>query len=217
MLIAIEGIDGSGKGVQSKLLQRWLKEKGYEALLTKEPTDGAIGRVLREALKAGDLDPRTEALLFAADRFEHSRWINEKLEEGKTIVSERYLHSSLAYQGASGVSIEWVRELNRFAPPPDLVVLLDVSPTEGLKRIGSGNSLRSSMREKEHFERREFLSKVRAIYLDFEKESRSIELVNASGGIEDVQTAVRRKVSRALGSWKGEEKKGVQKDMDEYF
>ena len=217
MLITIEGIDGSGKGVQSKLLQRWLKEKGHDAVLTREPTEGAIGKVLRDALRAGDLDPRTEALLFAADRSEHSEWIIERLEEGKVIVSERYLHSSLAYQGASGVSVEWVREINRFAPSPDLVILLDLSPAEGLKRIGSGNSLRSSMREKEHFERREFLSKVRAIYLDLEKECKNMEPIDASGSIEDVQTAIRRRVSRALSAFKGEEKRGVQKDMDEYF
>ncbi len=217
MLIAIEGIDGSGKGVQSKLLQRWLKEKGYDTVITKEPTDGAIGKVLRDALRAGDLDPKTEALLFAADRADHAKWIIERLEEGKLIVSERYIHSSLAYQGASGVSMEWVKELNRFAPLPDLVILLDISPAEGLKRIGSGNSLRSSMREKEHFERREFLTKVRAIYLDLAKEHKNMERIDASGSIEDVQTAIRRKVSRALSTLKGEEKKSVQKDMSEYF
>jgi dTMP kinase len=209
MFIAIEGIDGSGKGTQAKLLNKWLKEKGYETFLTKEPTTGVIGRLLREALKEGGLDSKTEALLFAADRAEHVKEILPKLEEGRVVITERYLLSSMAYQGASGVSMEWVKEVNRFAPSPDIVLLLDVSPEVGLKRI--------TFREKEYFERREFLSKVREIYLDLEKDHKNIIKIDASGSIEDVQTAIRRKIGRILSTWEEVKKKPTQKRLKEYF
>ncbi|MFQ6135928.1 MAG: dTMP kinase [Candidatus Hydrothermarchaeales archaeon] len=217
MFIAIEGIDGSGKGTHAKLLNRWLKEKGHETFLTSEPTTGEIGAVLRKGLKHGNFDSKTEALLFAADRSEHVEEILEKMEEGKVVITERYLYSSMAYQGASGVSIKWISEINRFAPRPDLTLLLDISPEEGLKRISSRNSLRSSTREKEHFEKREFLGKVRAIYLDLEKENKDIRVIDALGSIDEVQTAIRRKVSRALTAMKKKRKKSEQMELRKYF
>jgi dTMP kinase len=217
MFIALEGIDGSGKGTQSKLLNRWIKEKGYETFLTKEPTEGSVGKLLREALREGGLDPRTEALLFAADRSEHIKEISSKLAEGKVVITERYLFSSLAYQGASGLSIEWVKEINRHAPLPDLVLYLDIPPEVGLERISSRNTLRSSVRGREYFEKREFLSKVRAIYLDLAKELDNFVVIDATGSIEEVQTALRRRASKMLGTWEEEKKRPAQKGLEEYI
>jgi dTMP kinase len=217
MFIAIEGIDGSGKGTHCKLLNRWVKDKGYDTFLTKEPTDGPVGKLIREALKKGELDSKTEALLFAADRSEHVKVISEKLGEGKVVITERYFFSSMAYQGASGLSLEWLREINRFAPMPDLVLLLDIPPEVAIERISTKNSLRSSVREREYFEKKEFLAKVRDIYLDLAKEYEVISIINATGSIEEVQTAVRRKVGRAISSWEEKKKKPSQKDLEEYF
>lgn len=218
MFIAVEGIDGSGKGTQSKLLNKWVKEKGHDTFLTREPTGGAIGQLLRKVLKKGGLDPRAEALLFAADRAEHVREISLKLAENRVIISERYFHSSIAYQGASGVSIKWLMELNRFAPIPDLVLYLDVSPEVGLERISSGNSLRSSVREKEYFEKQGFLGRVREIYLDLANEDKdNFAVIDASGTIDEVQTVIRRRVSHALSAREEVRKKPEQKGLGDYL
>ena len=216
MFIAVEGIDGSGKGTHSKKLNRWVKEeKGCETFLTREPTTGAIGQLLREVLKKGELDSRAEALLFAADRTEHVKEISQKLAEGRVVISERYFYSSIAYQGASGVSLKWLMELNRFAPVPELVLYLDVSPGVGLERISSKKSLRSSIREKEYFERQDFLGKVREIYLDLANENR-FAVIDASSTIDDVQTSIRRVVSRSLGKLEETKKKPAQKGLGDF-
>ena len=219
MFIAVEGIDGSGKGTQCRLLNRWIREKGFETFLTAEPTKGPIGKVLREGLKKGGLDPRTEALLFAADRSEHIKEISRMLENGRIVITERYLYSSFAYQGASGLDIKWLKELNRFALQPDITIYLDITPETALKRISSINSLRTQMRGKEHFERVEILSRVRDFYLYLIK-SEGMVLIDASGTIEDVQAAVRKEVSGLLkvSGVSGEKgKRPVQRGLKEYF
>jgi dTMP kinase len=213
MFIALEGIDGSGKGTQSKLLNKWIKKKKYETFLTKEPTEGKIGKLLRNALKKGELNPIVEALLFAADRNEHVETIRKKLAQGKIVITERYMFSSMAYQGASGISIGWIKQINKFAIMPDLVLLLDIQPETGLKRITSKKSLRSAVKEKEYFEVKEFLGKVRAIYLDLAKEYK-FTVVDASGPIEDVQATLRKKVGKMLA--KREKKKPAQKGLQEF-
>ncbi|MFQ5974932.1 MAG: dTMP kinase [Candidatus Hydrothermarchaeales archaeon] len=217
MFIAIEGIDGSGKGTHAKLLNKWLKEKGHDTFLTTEPTTNEIGKVLRKGLKHGKFDSKTEALLFAADRSEHLEKIKSNLDKGKIVITERYFYSSMAYQGASGVSLKWISEINRFAPRPDLTLLLDIEPEEGLQRISSKNSLRSTTREKEYFEKRDFLSKVRAIYLDLKDEFDDIIVIDASGSMNDVQTIIRRKVSHALSIMEKKREKTEQKALGEYF
>jgi dTMP kinase len=183
--------------------------------LTREPTTGVIGQLLREVLKKGELDSRAEALLFAADRTEHVKEISQKLAEGRVVISERYFYSSIAYQGASGVSLKWLMELNRFAPVPELVLYLDVSPEVGLERISSKKSLRSSIREKEYFERQDFLGKVREIYLDLANENR-FAVIDASSTIDDVQTSIRRVVSRSLGKLEETKKKPAQKGLGDF-
>jgi dTMP kinase len=215
MFIALEGIDGSGKGTHTRKLNRWVKEKGNDTFLTREPTAGPVGKLLREFLKKGGLDPKTEALLFAADRSEHVKEIKQRLSEGQAVITERYFYSSIAYQGASGVSIKWLMELNRFAPIPDLVLFLDIPPEVGLERISSGNSLRSSVREKEHFERQDFLGKVREVYLELAEEN-SFAVIDATGAIDDVQTALRRRVSHLLSERDQTRSKPKQKELGDY-
>ena len=218
MFIAVEGIDGSGKGTHAKLLNRWLKEeKGYDTFLTTEPTTSRIGAVLRDGLKHGNLDTKTEALLFAADRSEHLEKIKMNLDKGKIVVTDRYYYSSIAYQGASGLSMRWISEINNFAKRPDLTLILDIDPEIGLQRISSKSSLRSNVREKEYFEKRDFLEKVRAIYLDLKDENEDITVIDASGSIDDVQTIIRRKVSHALSLLKTEKANYDQKELREFF
>ncbi|MFQ6052935.1 MAG: dTMP kinase [Candidatus Bathyarchaeia archaeon] len=138
VFIVFEGIDGSGKSTHIKLLCHELSRQGYDVLHTSEPSQGRIGSFIREYAehRRRRLPAEVEALLFAADRFEHTRQVVEPaLERGCIVVSDRYLHSSLAYQGAEGLSLDWIRELNRFALKPDLSIFLDISPETGLGRM----------------------------------------------------------------------------------
>lgn len=140
LFLAFEGGDGAGKTTQSRLLGDWITSLGHEVVLTREPGGTALGRVLREALLHGeDLDPRTEALLFATDRAHHlSSLVYPALERGAVVVTDRYIDSSLAYQGvARGLGDPEIRSLSRWATGgllPDLTILLDLDPTVAAQR-----------------------------------------------------------------------------------
>ncbi|MEM3533702.1 MAG: dTMP kinase, partial [Nitrososphaerota archaeon] len=156
ILVTIEGIDGAGKTTQSKAVVRWLKKNGYVAKYTNEPTSFGVGRLLNKL--GSTASPALEALLFAADRIEHVRRVIEPgLKKGYVIVSDRYVHSSIAYQGAMLGDVEWVRTINKFVPKPDVAFLLDVEPELALSRIKKPRS---------RFERLELLKAVRKVYLD---------------------------------------------------
>ena len=140
-LIAFEGVEGAGKSTQLELLRRALEGRGREVVVTREPGGTPAGERIRGLLldPAAELHPRTEALLFAAARAELvERVIRPGLERGAVVLCDRYLDSSLAYQGgARGLGRGPVEEVNRFATGgllPDLVVLLDLDPAEGLRR-----------------------------------------------------------------------------------
>ncbi|MEM3691171.1 MAG: dTMP kinase [Candidatus Korarchaeum sp.] len=131
MLVAFEGIDGAGKTTQSKRLLAKLRELGVRASWSKEPSDGRIGALIRSALRGEiDLDQRTLALLFAADRIEHMR----SLSVNCVTIIDRYILSSLAYQGVF-MPFEWILELNKWVELPDVVFYLDLSPEVALKRV----------------------------------------------------------------------------------
>ncbi|RDD54263.1 MAG: dTMP kinase [Candidatus Korarchaeota archaeon NZ13-K] len=136
MLVAFEGIDGAGKTTQSKRLFAKLMELGMRAVWSKEPSDGEIGRLIRGALRGEvELDQRTLALLFAADRIENMRRL---AEDGIIIIVDRCVLSSLAYQGVF-VPFEWILEINRWAKLPDVIFYLDLSPEVAVKRAPEGS------------------------------------------------------------------------------
>jgi dTMP kinase len=133
--IAFEGIDGCGKGTQAKLLCDRLKDAGREPLLTVEPTRGPIGKLIREHMASPFLEDKSLALMFASDRIEHlDKEIRPAMESEKIVVSDRYVYSSIAYQGQT-IDIDWVGEINSYADRPDLVILIDVSPRTARKRM----------------------------------------------------------------------------------
>lgn len=147
MFITMEGGEGSGKSTAIREIVEELTKEGYQVVLTREPGGTPISEEIRSIIldkKNTDMDPRTEALLYAASRRQHIvQKILPALKEGKIVICDRYLDSSLAYQGgARGIGIDKVYEMNQFATDgllPDLTILFDIEPEEGLKRIAANS------------------------------------------------------------------------------
>ncbi len=138
MLVAIEGIDGSGKSTVIGMVADALRKEGIGLYVTQEPSSGEIGQLVRRWALQRSVDPHVDALLFAADRLHH--YVTEiapALRRGEVVITERYLESSIAYQGALGVDTEWILEINRHVPWPDLTIVLDVDPGEALRRVAA--------------------------------------------------------------------------------
>jgi len=160
IFIVIEGLDGSGKTTQAKLLARKL-EKTRKVLLTAEPSCGKIGAFIREdcLYEEKRLPTEAEALLFAADRIEHMySEVKPALDEGKLVICDRYIYSSLAYQGSAGLSLEWIKTINARAMQPDFSLFIDVPPERVIERL---------QRKKSVMETLETQQKVREVYLKY--------------------------------------------------
>jgi dTMP kinase len=171
IFIVIEGLDGSGKTTQATLLAKKLSQS-YKVILTAEPSQCKIGTFIREGCLYEDkrLPIEAEALLFAADRFEHmQKEIKPALDEGKLVICDRYVYSSLAYQGSAGLSLDWIKTINARALQPDFSVFIDVAPERVLERL---------QRKKSVMETLETQQKVRAVYLKFLEKG---ELVRVDG------------------------------------
>ncbi len=202
MFITFEGPEGCGKSTHSKRLKSYLEGKGLRVLLTQEPGGTQVGKEIRGLLLNPEsvLDETTEVYLFAADRSEHvSKIILPALNEGKIVVSDRFIDSTIAYQiGGRKLPEDLVRYLNMVSSKgliPDLTVLLDVSPEVGLKRATENGSADRFEKEVVDFHRR-----VRAKYLEIAKENPDrIRLINTDKKtIEEVQDEVRKIVDEKL-------------------
>ena len=160
VFIVIEGLDGSGKTTQAKLLAEKLS-RSHRTVYTAEPSRGKIGVFIRDRCLYGEkrLATTVEALLFAADRIEHvEKEVKPALAKGKLVISDRYVYSSLAYQGASDLSLDWIKAINKYALKPDFAVFIDVAPETVLQRLNRRKSVMETL---------ETQRKVREIYLDF--------------------------------------------------
>jgi dTMP kinase len=161
VFICIEGLDASGKTTHAHQLVRNLRRKSFDALYTTEPSRGEIGRFIRRYVlqRKRRMPSVVEALLFAVDRVDHvEKEIKPALEKSKIVVSDRYVYSSLAYQGAAGLDLGWIEEINRLALPPDLAIYIDVPPEVVVKRI---------KRKKSVMERLETQRRVQEVYMKF--------------------------------------------------
>jgi dTMP kinase len=170
--VCVEGLDGCGKTTQTKLLVRKLRKMDWDAVYTAEPSHGKIGRFIQKYCLHGEkrTSPIVEALLFAADRFEHvTKEVIPALNEGKIVVSDRYFYSSLAYQGATGLDLKWIEMINEHAIQPDLAIFVDVEPEAVIKRLKP---------EKSVMENLETQRKVREVYVRFVEKG---ELVRIDG------------------------------------
>jgi len=170
--ICIEGLDGCGKTTQTKLLVKRLRKLGYDAVYTVEPSRGKIGMFIRRYCLHGEkrVSAIIEALLFAADRFEHvEKELIPALDSRKIVVSDRYVYSSLAYQGAAGLDLRWIEMVNEHAIRPDLAIFVDVEPEAVVRRLKPRRSVMEDL-ETQH--------KVQEVYMDFVEKG---ELVKMDG------------------------------------
>jgi dTMP kinase len=159
--IVLEGLDGAGTTTQGALLAARLIEHDIPVELTKEPTDGVLGRIAR-AFTDGELhlEAETVALTFAADRIEHTVEMRQLLDAGTWVVSDRYVASSLAYQTSQGLPFEWVRTLNSRAMEPDATVFVDTSVATCVSRLEARGEFNTGP-----FDKAAALEKARALYL----------------------------------------------------
>lgn len=191
--IVLEGLDGSGISTQSALLETVLSKKGYKTLLTKEPTSGLIGGMIRSALREDwSTSFKSLQLLFCADRAKHLEdEIEPALAKGRVVICDRYLFSTLAYGFAAGVDWHWLYNVNREFRLPDLTIFIDISPDISITRIEAGREKR------EVFEKRETLGKVRKAYMNLAKRFR-FKVVNGEQSREDIGKEVSLIVSKFL-------------------
>ncbi|MGB0100603.1 MAG: dTMP kinase [Nocardioides sp.] len=200
VFVCFEGGEGSGKSTQSRRLADWLEREGYAALLTFEPGDTAVGRTLREIVlspETGELSDRTEALLYAADKSEHvDTVVAPALARGEVVITDRYVDSMLAYQGAGrALDLAEVEDVARWATHdlrPHLTVVLDLEPEHGLGRFEE--------RDRIEGESLEFHQRVRDGFLRMAKADPDHYLVlDARSAVDEITDQVRAAVVPLLG------------------
>lgn len=193
LLIAFEGIDGTGKSSQLPLLASWLREQGCQVIETREPTTGPYGQQIRQLYRNRDQVSREHELeLFVLDRRQHvSECILPALHQGQVVLTDRYYFSTAAYQGAAGCDPAEIFVRNRFAPEPDLVLLLTMPPTESMHRI---QGLRGE--DLNDFEQQDQLEKVAALFASFHQHC--IVRIAADRPFAEVQAAIRDATSKLL-------------------
>lgn len=191
-LLVLEGIDGSGKSTLIRQLAAWLRESGREVVMSREPTDGPHGTALRQSAKTGRLSIHDEFELFLKDRAEHvNTLIAPAIERGAVVILDRYYFSTAAYQGARGLDPAGIIEANeKFAPVPDLVLLLDLDPAAGAARITRRGDVLDD------FEALDYQREVRRIFLSLDRSF--IRRVDASQDAAAVFQAARALVEGAL-------------------
>jgi len=191
MLVVFEGIDGSGKSSCMASVASALG-KNADVIVTSEPTKGKIGMLIRSL---HDVTPETEALLFVADRAEHTRDMKKWIDEGNIVLCDRYYASTLAYQSADlngrSADIGWLKRINDdVIIEPDMTILFDIDPAIGLERVESRGS-------KSKFERLGYLKDVRANYLKIAEE-RNFIIIDASRTADEVFNDVMHHISKTM-------------------
>jgi dTMP kinase len=194
-LIVFEGLDGAGKSTQLRRLAVALRARGHVCIETHEPTDGPLGRRIREHARAGPrVTPEVECSWFIEDRREHVRDVIEPaLAAGQIALCDRYTLSTVAYQGARG--LDWRRLLaqaEREFPLPDLVLLFEIDPSIGLARVDARGAPRDQA-----FERVDYLREVARIFAALG--CRYLARIDAARGEDAVFADVRSEVARRLG------------------
>lgn len=195
LFVCFEGGEGAGKSTQSRLLHDWLVERGETVLLTFEPGDTPVGKELRRIVldpATGDLSDRTEALLYAADKAEHvDHVVLPALARGEVVITDRYVDSTLAYQGAGRtLDVAEVEAVARWATHdlrPHLTVVLDLAPEAGLGRFDERDRIEGQSLQ--------FHQRVRQGFLDLAAAAPDHYVVlDARAPIDDIAAAIRERV-----------------------
>lgn len=200
--ITLEGGDGSGKTTQATALEAWLRESGREVVRTREPGGSDVGVLIRDIVlhHRGDIAPRAEALLYAADRAHHvATVVRPALERGAVVVQDRYLDSSVAYQGAGRVlDAGEVRDLSLWATDgalPDITVLLDLDPAAARARLDADDKPFDRLEA----EKADFHERVRTAFLGLAAaEPERFLVLDASRPPVDLSIEIRARVERSL-------------------
>jgi dTMP kinase len=201
LFLTVEGGDGSGKSTQSALLAKWLEAQGRTVLLTREPGGTDFGLEVRDLVLHwhGDISPRAEALLYAADRAHHiATKVRPALDRGEIVLQDRYLDSSVAYQGAGRVlEPDEIRNLSLWATEgllPDLTILLDLDESLGRDRLKERTKY-----DRLEAEEQDFHARVRAGYLALAAaEPDRFLVLDAAGSLDSLASAIRERVSKLL-------------------
>ncbi|MFZ5774689.1 MAG: dTMP kinase [Thermodesulfobacteriota bacterium] len=196
MLIAFEGIDGTGKSTQVRLAAEALSRRGLAVTTTREPTDGQYGQRIRQLYKnRNSVTPEEELALFVADRREHVQTlIAPALAAGRLVLTDRYYLSTAAYQGAAGQDpARIIVENEAFAPRPDLVILLTIPVALGVHRV---RHLRGEVLN--DFEQEEALARVAAIFASLT--GANIERIDGAGSTEAVHALVMARIDQLLAA-----------------
>jgi dTMP kinase len=202
LFVTFEGGDGSGKTTQAGLLESWLTGQGRGVVRTREPGGTDLGLELREIVlhRRGHIAPRAEALLYAADRAQHvETLVRPALERGDVVVQDRYIDSSVAYQGAGRVlGGDEVRDLSRWAVEglaPDLTVLLDLDEAAARSRLDASRTTYDRLEA----EAQDFHARVRAAFLAIaDAEPRRFLVVDATLPVDAIAASVRARVETLL-------------------
>lgn len=189
MFIVIEGIDGTGKSTQAKKLAAHYESLGRKVTLSREPTDGPWGTLLRNSAETGRLSPEEELDAFLKDRKQHvEELIRPALAAGHVVILDRYFFSTMAYQGARGFDPQEIRKANEaFAPLPDVLLILDLDLDTALERIGSRGDTANE------FEQRSNLAKCREIFLSL-KDQPYAKLIDANASMDKVASEILKAV-----------------------
>lgn len=201
--ITLEGGDGSGKTTQSNLLAQWMTDEGRTVVRTREPGGSEVGQLIRDIVlhHRGDIAPRAEALLYAADRAHHvATVVRPALARGEVVLQDRYLDSSVAYQGAGRVlDGEEIRNLSLWAAEgalPDLTVLLDLDPESARVRLDSADKPFDRLEA----EKTEFHARVRDAYLALARaEPERFLVIDAAAAPEVIAAQIRERVATLIG------------------
>jgi dTMP kinase len=197
--ITFEGIDGSGKSTQLRLLGNFLRANGCDVLLTREPGGTTLGLRLRAALLDAmeEVDPLTELLVFAADRAQHvRRMLRPALAAGRVVISDRYADATIAYQGGGrGFAPKLISQIVQLATEglkPDLTLLFDVSIEESSNRTTRRSNNRSATPDRLDIEHADFHTRVRDAYLQIAlAEPERVKLIDTSGPVDQTHERVK--------------------------
>ncbi|MFC4243390.1 dTMP kinase [Gryllotalpicola reticulitermitis] len=204
LYVTVEGLDGSGKTTQLERLAAWLTDAGHTVVATREPGGTEVGQLVRDIVlhHRGDIAPRAEALLFAADRAHHiATKVRPALERGEIVLQDRYIDSSVAFQGAGRVlDPEEVRRVSEWATDglyPALTVLLDLDPSVARQRIDAAQKVFDRIEA----EAVEFNQRIRAAYLGMaETEPQRWLVIDATLPPDEIAAAIRERVMSLLAT-----------------